>query len=122
MSDDVQDIVISEGDAPLLMFKGKRKDEAGAITPYLIEVGDDITFDAKVHRDDAAALFSYTRDAGEIVVLEDGTSPGAEHSLMSVQTSAVHTATPQTLWYRLRVIRDNRPDTVRKGWLVIENA
>ncbi len=109
----------------MLTFQIRQRQSTGTLAPYSLAGNTEITFIAKPNpnlADNQTGAFSYTKTAGAIVVIADGTAVGAKYSEITVQMAAADTATPRNLYYRIKVTKSARVDTVKKGFLEIENV
>lgn len=119
-----ENIVISEGDAPVLTFQIRKRQSDSTLLPYSLVGATAIAFIAKVSPDDAdgSAVFTYTMAATQIAIIADGSAVGAKYSEIAVTTSATNSATPRSLYYRIKVTKGTTVETVKKGFLRIENV
>lgn len=120
-----ENIKISEGDAPLLTFQIKQRQSDSSLVPYPLGGVTEIAFVAKPDpnlADNGTGCFSYTKTAAEIVITADGSAVGAKYSEITVQFAAANTTTPRNLYYRIKVTKSGRIDTVKTGFLEIANV
>ena len=71
-------IVVKEDSDPLLTIRLKKKIPGGGTNPYLLDGNPEVEFyvKAKLSDPDGSALFTYTKAAGTIVIIDDGTGVG----------------------------------------------
>ena len=119
-----ENIVVGEGNAPLLTFQGKTQLADGSLVPYLLSGAPAIVMVAKLSRNDVdgSAVFTYSIALGQIAITADGTVVGAKYSEFTVQVVAADTAVPRNLFYRIDVVKAGKPDTIKKGYFLIENT
>lgn len=117
-----ENIVVDEGEAPLLTFQIKEKLLNGTTRAWSLLGVDEIVFLTKSDLDLTTVVFDYRMTDGEIHITEDGIDPTDEYSEVTVQMKAADTVTPQNLFYWLRLFRGTRNDDVKKGFLEITNV
>lgn len=95
---------VFEGDEKLLTVRLRRRGADGVLAPLNLSGNTQIELIVKANPTDAAALFTYTKSAGQIAVVDDGSGAGDEYSEITIQFAADDTSARggQRLRYRLR--------------------
>ena len=114
-------IVVKEDSDPLLTIRLKKKIPGGGTNPYLLDGNPEVEFyvKAKLSDPDGSALFTYTKAAGTIVIIDDGTGVGDKYSEVTIQCSSAHLAAPAVHYFHLDVIKANKRDVVMHGFFEI---
>lgn len=114
-------IKVLEDSDPLLTIRLKKRLPEGGTIPYKLDGSPSVEFFAKVKLSDpdGSALFTYTTAGGQISIIDDGAGVGDQYSEITMQCSASHLATPQTLFFHLDVVKSGKRDVVMTGYFEI---
>lgn len=124
MTSEANTIKVAQGNGPLLTFQGKTKLADGSLVPYILSGAPTIKMYIKTTRDDADSAALTTYQGASIVITADGTTAGAKYSEFTVQINEVDgfVNAPGGYYFHVDVIKGGHPDTIKKGYLVVENT
>lgn len=114
-------IIVKEDSDPLLTVRLKKRVPEGGTIPYLLDGNPEVEFIVKDALDAASPLFTYSKTAGEITIVDDGAGVGDKYSEITVQCAAADLAAPATHYFSLAVTKSGKRDVVMHGFFEISD-
>jgi hypothetical protein len=114
----LETIRIGQGDGPTLTFWLQDKQPDSTRIAYDLQ-GANVHLIGKTARsdDDVDAVFDYTG-----TVVDDGSTPGADHSIVTIEINPIDTANVVTYFAKLVANKGGTNDTVKQIWLQVSDT
>ena len=116
-------ILVDEGeDAPITLYLKRRAADGGTIPLDLSGISAlDLYVKVALADTDASAKMHYTLGT-QIVIVSDGTAPGAQYSQITVNIAGSDQTPPANYYFKLNKTKSGKKETIAKGVWTVENT